>query len=163
MTLNGRTESYTSGDGVITVPRFARHEWRRADAVLGGDGAGDEEGQELVVREWTDPADGKKEVFFRNLSSVIADEVKAGNGRPREWLLTWKLWVVFWGLDNWPVLFDVESLPVVGRVVEGLGVGRWVEWMVTHVVLGAAVVVGRVPGLRSVYGEYTPRREEKEL
>jgi hypothetical protein len=102
----------------------------------------------LVVKEWTDPADGQKEVFFRNLSSVIQDWVSA-EGPKREWWLEWQLFVVFWGLDNWPVILRFGGIPIIGSLL---------EWVITHVVMGLAVLVGRVIGLRSIYEEYTPRR-----
>src|SRR5690242_3345848 len=69
VTLNGVTNTYTSSDGVITVPRYARHEWRRAPEI---------EEDELVVKEWTDPEDGEKEIFFRNLNSAILDATSNG-------------------------------------------------------------------------------------
>lgn len=122
---------------MITVSRFARHEWQRATA----------DGEELVVKEWTDPADGAKEVFFRNLSSVIVDCTK--NGPPKEWWLTWQLFVVFWGLDNYPVLLNLTWVPLIGLTL---------EWALTHLVLFAAVLAGRIVGLKSVYGEYTPSK-----
>lgn len=56
-------------DGIITVPVNARHEWRRVENG----------GEELVVREWTDPEDGEKEVFFRNLNSVLLESQTPGS------------------------------------------------------------------------------------
>lgn len=53
----------TPTDGTIRIDRFVAHEWKRASA----------NGEEVVVQEWTDMADGAKEVFFRNLNSVIVD------------------------------------------------------------------------------------------
>ncbi|KAE9381242.1 hypothetical protein N431DRAFT_424829 [Stipitochalara longipes BDJ] len=135
VTLNNITQVFTSENGIITVPRFARHEWQRAST----------EGEDLVVKEWTDPADGQKEVFFRNLSSVILDCTK--DGPPKEWWLTWQLFVVFWGLDNYPVFLKMAWVPLIGSLL---------EWALTHVLLVAAVFAGKIIGLRSVYGEYTP-------
>jgi hypothetical protein len=97
------------------------------------------------VKEWTDPADGAKEVFFRNLSSVVVDCTK--NGPPKEWWLTWQLAVVFWGLDNYPVFLKIAWVPLVGSTL---------EWALTHFLLLAAVVAGKIVGLKSAYGEYTP-------
>jgi len=101
----------------------------------------------LVVKEWTDPADGQKEVFFRNLSSVILDCTK--DGPPKEWWLSWQLFVVFWGLDNYPVFLKVAGVPLIGSLL---------EWALTHLILVAAVLAGKIVGLRSVYAEYTPSR-----
>ncbi|PMD39633.1 hypothetical protein L207DRAFT_512632 [Hyaloscypha variabilis F] len=137
VTLDNRTQVFTSDNGIITVPRFARHEWQRASA----------EGEDLVVKEWTDPADGQKEVFFRNLSSVILDCTK--DGPPKEWWLTWQLFVVFWGLDNYPVFLKMAWIPLIGTLL---------EWVLTHVVLLVAVFAGKMIGLSSVYAEYTPSK-----
>lgn len=100
-----------------------------------------------MVKEWTDPADGEKEVFFRNLSSVIVDCIKSGP--PNEWWLTWQLFVVFWGLDNYPVLVSMTWVPLVGSML---------EWALTHLVLLVAVFAGKLIGLKSVYDQYTPGR-----
>jgi quercetin dioxygenase-like cupin family protein len=135
VTLNNTTKTFTQEDGIITVPRFARHEWQRATT----------DGQELVVKEWTDPADGQKEVFFRNLSSVILDCTKAGP--PNEWWLTLQLFVVFWGLDNYPVFVALSWLPFIGPML---------EWALTHFLLFVAMLAGKLVGLKSAYGEYTP-------
>src|SRR5436305_3725460 len=59
--LGGEVKVYGTDDGVVVVEKFTMHEWRRAD--------GEEEG--LVVREWTEPSDGQKEVFFRMLNSFL--------------------------------------------------------------------------------------------
>jgi quercetin dioxygenase-like cupin family protein len=67
VTLNGITLNYTAEDGIIVVPRFARHEWQRADDAHSHNDV------DPIVREWTDPIDGQKEIFFRNLNSAILD------------------------------------------------------------------------------------------
>lgn len=87
---------------------------------------------------------------------MIQDETK--DGPPRELWLTWQLFVVFWGLDNWPVILSSSEIPVLGAIIGMFGMGAWFEWVVTHVVLLSAVVLGWVVGLKSVYGEYTPER-----
>jgi quercetin dioxygenase-like cupin family protein len=141
ITLNSVTKTYTPSDGIIVIPRYARHEWRRASSS----------DEELIVKEWTDPEDGEKEVFFRNLSSVIEDATK--DRKPNEWSLTHQLFVIFRALDNFPVLVDLSYVPVVGK---GL------EWAITHFVLGYAVLLGLVLGWKSVYPEYTPGWDLKE-
>lgn len=110
------------------------------------DDGSDERDKDLVVREWMDPADGQKEAFFWNTMWVILDR----GGETVLWDLwtVWQLLVLFAGNDNFPVLF---------RVPEMLGAwGLWVEGVVAHAVLGVAVLLGRVVGLRSRYKEYTP-------
>ncbi len=99
------------------------------------------------MEEWTDPADCQKEVFFRNLSSIILDCTK--DGPPSELWLNLQLFVIFNQLDNWPVFVDLGQVPVIGRLV---------EWVITHVVLLVATVFGKFFGYRGVYEEYTPRR-----
>lgn len=146
VTLSGTTQTYDSTSGTITIPRYARHEWRRVSP----------DGPPLIVQEWTDPGDGEKETFFRNLSSVIEQETKTGP--PKEWWLTWQLFVIFWGLDNWPVLLSSGDIPILGGTLERLGLNGWFEWGVSHVVLWAAALLGWVLGLKSVYEEYTPER-----
>ncbi|KAL2072702.1 hypothetical protein VTL71DRAFT_12045 [Oculimacula yallundae] len=167
ITLNNTTQIYTSSSGTITVPRYAKHEWQRASRALalGYDFTPlsssltqsllDDE--ELIVREWTDPNDGQKEVFFRNLSGIIADDVERGEG---EWVLTPKLWKLFREVDNWPVFFEMWRVPVLGKVLERMSLGRVVEWGVTHGVLGLVCLGGWVLGMKGVREEYTPKKEE---
>ncbi|KAI0376285.1 hypothetical protein F5Y04DRAFT_273873 [Hypomontagnella monticulosa] len=142
VTLGDREFCVGPDGGVITVPRGVVHEWRRAD------GEGEEENgeEELVVREWTEPKDGAKEVFFRNLNGLILDAT-AGEGKGKEmsaWgeaVLTLELWNLFWRADNYPV---VAGPGLVGGVA-------------TRVVMGAAVALGWVLGCRGVYEEYSSK------
>ena len=63
------------------------------------------------------------------------------------WTL-WSLFVVFHGLDNYPVLL---------RMPKALGsIGRGMERVLTHAVLMVAAVLGWFVGLRKEYLEYTP-------
>ena len=101
-------------------------------------GAGEEDGDGvvLVVREWTEPRDDAKEVFFRNLNGLILDAtegVQRGGA-----LLELELWNLFWRADNYPVI---------------LGSGL-VGGVATKVVMGAAVGLGWVLGCKGVYEEY---------
>ncbi|KAI1136902.1 hypothetical protein F5Y05DRAFT_414624 [Hypoxylon sp. FL0543] len=158
--LSGRSFVVGAGDGVVLVPRGAVHEWGRADGGLGlrvsgdstedgeregeregdgeGDGDGDGDKEVLVVREWTQPRDGAKEVFFRNLNGLILDA--AEGGRRGVWLEL-ELWNLFWRADNYPVV---------------LGSG-WVGGVATKVVMGVAVALGWVVGCQGVYEEYSAR------
>lgn len=132
-TLNGEYKVYRPSDGNVPIPLFTVHEWGRAPEQEEGD---------LIVDEWTAPADSFKIAFFRNLNSVILDETGDGKTPPRsEWWLTLQLWVICHGLDNWPVFC---------RGLFG------VQWVVTHVFLGLVALVGSaVWGLRAAYDEYT--------
>lgn len=138
VTLGATTKNFSATDGVITVPRFARHEWRRAQPI--------EDGVDLVVEEWTDPADGEKEQFFRNISSVVLDNTKTGP--PSEPWLGLQLFVIFAGLDNYPVFY---SGPACLSVFSSS-----IEWAVTHLVLRLSAIIGSLMGLRAIYPEYTP-------
>ncbi|KAI2606561.1 hypothetical protein GGR54DRAFT_652759 [Hypoxylon sp. NC1633] len=141
--LAGGVLDVRGGDGVVRVPRGVVHEWRRADG--GGEGEGVEgEGEELVVWEWTEPRDGKKEVFFRNLNGLVLDAAAHGDegGMWSAALLQLELWNLFSRADNYPVV---------------LGSG-WVGAAVTKTLMGAAVVLGWVLGCRGVYEEYGPLR-----
>ena len=135
VTIQNRTCTYRASNGIITIPKFAVHEWSR---VLEDDS--DFNDEELVVQEWTDPADGLKEVFFRNLNSVILEHT--GKGWFGSVVFMLHLWTIFHRLDNWPVI---------------VGGPFYVRWLLTHVVVGYGARVGALCGLRAVYDEYTPR------
>ncbi|XDG10342.1 hypothetical protein ABKA04_009957 [Annulohypoxylon sp. FPYF3050] len=146
VTLGGRTFVVGKEEGVVTVPRGVVHEWRRADKE--GEEEGDKDGEvggdgELVVREWTEPKDGAKEVFFRNLNGLVLDA--AASGRGGSWTNTFleiELWNLFWRADNYPVVLSTG----------------WIGGVATKVVMGLAVTFGWVFGCRGVYEEYALKR-----
>ncbi|KAE8323591.1 hypothetical protein BDV39DRAFT_195801 [Aspergillus sergii] len=115
VTIQNRTCTYRPSDGVITIPKFAVHEWSRVRNLDDSD-VNDED---LIVQEWTDPADGLKEVFFRNLNSVILE--RSGKGWFGSVVFMLQLWTIFHKLDNWPVILDGPF---------------YVRWLLTHVVVG---------------------------
>ncbi|CZT08615.1 hypothetical protein WAI453_007137 [Rhynchosporium graminicola] len=167
ITLNNVAQIYTSLDGIVAVPRFSKHEWRRASLApsLGYDFSplsasltqGQIDDEELVVHEWTDPNDGQKEVFFRNLSGIIADGVESKTG---EWVMELRLWALFREVDNWPVVLETCRLPILGPVLEKISLGRISEWVVTHAVFGILGCLGWVVATKGVREEYTPKRHE---
>lgn len=165
-------------DGVVIVPRGTVHEWRRSRAPLSL-AAGEEDEEELVVREWTDPKDGQKESFFRNLNGLILDALAAesaaavssspdnsaagqahsareGGGRagdsdvpPR----SRQLRVLDLDLNN--LFWRRDNWPLVLDRE-----GRWPGWahgVATRSVLLWSVVLGKVLGCRGVYEEYEAR------
>lgn len=144
--LGDGAREYGSQDGVVEVPRFTVHEWHRV--------AGDASQQDLVVREWTAPADGQKEVFFRALNSFLTEPRPASlfeaprflpawvTGWMENWIVMLQLFVIFRSWDNWPVMVGDDC---------GL-----VSWLATHVVLGVCSAIGHVVGLRGLYREYVP-------
>jgi hypothetical protein len=127
VTIEKSTKLYGANDGPIRVDQFVNHEWKRAEDQ--------DVDKNLVVEEWTDPSDGQKEVFFRNLSSVLQQNPDASG----HWVVL-QLFIIFGAMDNYPVM------------VEGVS-GR----LVTHFVLGLATIVGFLLGLRATYPEYTPK------
>jgi quercetin dioxygenase-like cupin family protein len=85
VTLGDSTEKYTAKSGVITIPRFTVHEYQRADSIASKAKGeireeDDDDGRDvdLIVKEWTDSADGEKAIFFRNVVGLILDRDPAG-------------------------------------------------------------------------------------
>ncbi|EMT63090.1 hypothetical protein FOC4_g10013294 [Fusarium odoratissimum] len=71
VTVGDRTAIFSKDDGIITIPRYTIHQYMRADKTDEGKAGKD---VDLIVREWTEPGDGDKEVFFRNMISLIMDK-----------------------------------------------------------------------------------------
>ncbi|SPO03469.1 uncharacterized protein DNG_06152 [Cephalotrichum gorgonifer] len=150
----------------ITVPRYAWHEWRRADP---------HGGEDVVVSERTEPADGEKALFFWNLNGVILDAPRmlddgksfisrcpaGARGPLLDLWITLNLFVIFYHLDNVPVFVDFPDL-VRGRK-ESAFIPRRVlvlgDWVVSHVVLFVASWVGWLLNARPLRLKYTPARE----
>ncbi|KAI4150340.1 MAG: hypothetical protein LQ340_004137 [Diploschistes diacapsis] len=135
VTLGSQTQSWTASDGLITIERGVVHEWRRDP---NDDGV-------LVVEEWTDPADGQKELFFRNLLSTMLDmtdlpsPAPAPTWMPFDWWLTLQLFPISHEFDNSPLLYS----GLAGRPA-------------TYYILFVADLIGLMFGLRGKYKEYTP-------
>jgi hypothetical protein len=131
-------------DGPLIVPRGTIHDWGRHPEHRGGD---------LVVEEWTDPADGEKERFFRNLFSAIGDLTASPPAvgpplglqqfMPLGWWISLQVMVISASFDNYPVLFW-----------EGTG-GE----LLSKACLLCLALVGRVLGLKAEYVEYTPGKK----
>ena len=140
ISMTGRsTKPCTKADGPIRIDRFVIHEWGRAS----------DKGEEVVVQEWTDPADGAKEVFFRNLNSVILDVDRILEGvlilLPKDWLIEWQILVICAGMDNFPVFTQSLGAGVAMRIF-----GKIVLWLVA--------LTGALFGLKPWYEDYTPER-----
>jgi len=103
--------------------------------------------KDLIIIESTDPSDRDKEVYFRQILSLL-EERKGGGIWETLWML-WVFFVVFNGHDNFPVVRKVTRR-------FGNRVGKALESVVTHFVLNVASVLGWAVGLRSTYDEYTP-------
>lgn len=143
--------------GNIDVPVSRRHRLRRGDLGLGkatwsSDLKFIEGGaipldlweSEISVEEWTKPADGHKQIFFRNFSGVMG-EMK---GEESEWKFKDKIWL---GVSSLTIMHDFDGYPAMfdGKFTS-------VERPFVHGVLAAVSWVGRSFGLKSMYDEYTP-------
>lgn len=125
------------------VPKYVRHEWSRAD-ILGG--------EEVIVAERTDPADIQKHLFFWNLNGVILNAQAAkADGWLAELLTTFKLFLIFYTLDNWPVFYDLSSY------WGPFGITNQIEAVVTHALLAAAALIARLMGYKAVDAKFTPQ------
>ncbi|KAF2430200.1 hypothetical protein EJ08DRAFT_634029 [Tothia fuscella] len=130
---------------IVIVEKGFRHEWSRAYA---------NDRIDVIVRESTDPDDGMKTVFFWCVNAIVLegiDRIGSNNSKLRrqlEGLITeWKLMILFWELDNWPVIWDSN----------GWGeLGRWIESVSTFGVLVIAMVLGRVSSVKGVTEKYMP-------
>ncbi|KAH7305764.1 hypothetical protein B0I35DRAFT_443250 [Stachybotrys elegans] len=140
----------------IRVDRYIWHEWKRA-----------QEDGEVIVIERTDPDDGQKALFFWNLNGVILD---APNILQRSTLaflpsithrmftnllVTINLWVIFYHLDNVPVVLNLPSL-YHGDSADFPVVLTRIDWIFSRGLLILANYVGKVLGLEAVNDRYTP-------
>ncbi len=152
---DGFVRVITERDGIVLIQPGVRHQYWRADRdacveseddrLLGV--AREELERDLVIMESTEPADRDKEVFFRQILSLL-EEMRGNGVREIAWML-WSSFVVFYGHDNYPVVVKVTR-----RFGERLG--KTLEWVITHSILTIAAILGRFVGLRSTYDEYTP-------
>ncbi|KAH7153133.1 hypothetical protein EDB81DRAFT_882078 [Dactylonectria macrodidyma] len=143
ITVGDRTAVFSPKDGVVTIPRFTIHQYSRADDSEEGAASQD---IDLLVTEWTDPNDGDKAIFFRNVISCIKDKE---DGLLGGLVLLLSLFVVMHSHDNYPLLWSGPKF-LGGRVQ--LAIRR----IVTHGVLKMAAGVGYCIGLKGTYSEYTP-------
>jgi hypothetical protein len=157
---------------VVEVPRYARHNWGRAEEYAWkrefvcppGMTRPEDVGEDVVVEEWTDPADLGKPLFFWNLNGVVTAPANLSLATPQRlvrkvlgtWWIPFQLFVIFWDLDNWPVFvrLETENADALGRV--GISIRRWGEYLMTIVVLFAAKCLGWLVGVRAVEQSRTP-------
>lgn len=161
---------------VVEVPRFARHNWGRLEhysklyrsrnqGVSKQWNLPEDWDEEAVVEEWTDPVDAGKPLFFWNLNGIITAPNNSVLRRRQQiarsllgslWI-NLQLFVVFWGLDNWPVFVDLRK-----QLRLGSGQGRLtamtdtVEVAASFVVLFVARIIGILLGLEPVSQQRTP-------
>ncbi len=107
-------------------------------------------GEDVIAEEWTDPADGQKEIFFRNIfSTLLEPQYKAEVSRLGELWRTLQIMCVMWELDNYVVFVDLEGWR-----------GGWralTEMAFTYAFMGCLMLLGRLFGCRAVHEEYTPK------
>ena len=104
LTIGDRTGIFTEEDGVVTIPPFIIHQFMRADGIPEGEPYTE---MELVARVWSDPADGDKVIFFRNLFSLVKD------GRDTLWgtvITVLSVFAVSWAHDNYLVFLERAKL-----------------------------------------------------
>ena len=173
--IHERTGELVKPGLVVEIPRYVRHEWGRAE---GGGYSGRRIGRagivqraadvddEVVVEEWTDPADADKAGFFWNLNGIVNAAADAPlpllqrmvRGVLGAWWIPFQLFVVFWELDNWPVFARLGYYE--GRRTRWENADEWcrrrVEEGSTWVLLLLAKVLGWVVGVRAVEQSRTP-------
>jgi hypothetical protein len=161
---------------IIQIPRYARHNWGRAEHYIGSgkkhvlngyDKMPEDWLDEVVVEEWTEPSDLDKPLFFWNLNRVITtpnDSVlplrqSLTRSLLGEWWIPFQLFVIFYELDNWPVFFTPSLTDRLGPYL-GDPLGRWLEkkseHMMTFAVLFTAKVMAWILRVTAVTRERTP-------
>ena len=145
MTVGAHTAVFSAEDGVITIPRFTIHAYSRADDTE--EGAASRK-TDLLVREWTDPADGDKEIFFRNVISTILDNRSGAGLRRNVWVLL-NVFTIMASHDNYPLLWA-------GPAWFGENARMATRRAVTNTTLWVVSAVGRTLGCKGEYEEYTP-------
>ncbi|TDL22753.1 hypothetical protein BD410DRAFT_788060, partial [Rickenella mellea] len=135
--LGAETLVITPESGEITIPRWTPHAWYLLPSPSPTSNTDDDE-ENTIIWERTDPPTREKEVFFRNLLCVLADTGSARPGSPPSFL---QLFTIFAEMDNYVVLGSWT----------GPG-GRKVAVWVTRLVGG----LGRLVGYEAMYEEYTP-------
>ncbi|KAJ9662155.1 hypothetical protein H2198_001506 [Neophaeococcomyces mojaviensis] len=129
--LDGLVKVIGPEDGTQRVDRFVVHEFMRADRNQPEDkkDAGD-----VITEEWTDPADGSKHVFFRNIFSTLQDSDRY-----------WKSWT---SLQIIVTCAEYDNFDV---ILPGM-----FQYAMTYTLFSTVRVLGRVLRLRPWYEEYTP-------
>ena len=152
-------------DAEIKIDRNVWHEWSRADGA-------EDDGEDVVVMERTDPADGAKAIFFWNLNGVILKAQRAGKpyflpasvfSAVLDSWVSLNLFAIFGTLDNIPVLLGVrDSVLRSGSVTVDSWTDRlllWAERSWAHVMLKLAMAVAWLLRAEPVRKEFTPLRE----
>ncbi len=168
ITVNNKSFILTGGSPAVTIPRKARHELMRWDCpgrkghqkvaqeafrnemLAKGQSKELEKLRVQVVEaeESTTPADGEKEIFFRNALSAITE---SRSGILAEIMRFVHIVIIYQGLDVRMVILDMGA-------ENGHGWRGMVEEMIWWLILGMASLIGGVFALKPVSEAYTPGR-----
>lgn len=143
VTVGDKTGIFGPEDGIITVPPNTLHEFGRADDHPAGASS---KVIDLRIKEWTEPADRQKELFFRNIMGVVMDRQPTFLGNVETVL---SLALVMKEHDNYPVIWAGPR--ILSKAVQ-TEIRKWT----TYLLRGAVAGIGRVCGLKGTYEEYTP-------
>jgi hypothetical protein len=151
----------------IRVDKNVWHEWSRAEVE-----SGEEEVEDVVVIERTDPADGGKAIFFWNLNGVILEAQsiakpafipKRLSGACIGLWVSLNLFAIFYALDNYPVLLGIRDAGLrrglVKRASQGEGMVFWLERQYSRGALWIASILIWITGARPVGARFTPEHE----
>ena len=149
MHINGVTRIVSREDGPLEIPRGVVHGFSRAEIAPphaisptpsthkanNNDTAWEKE--DVIVLEYTSPADPLKEVLFRNgVSAFLANNSKL------TFSLILRILVIMGTLDQFPMIFPWS---------------KWLSWVVVHGFFSVVVPVLRTCGVRGWEREWTPR------
>lgn len=128
--LGDRSRIVTPQDGAVVVEKYLIHDFMRADKDLPND---QKDSGDVITEEWTDPADGVKHVFFRNIFSTLQDSG-------------------YWGrLTFIQALYIAASYDDYIVFVPGRA-----SYVVTHLMYSSIRFFGPLLGLQPWIEEYTP-------
>lgn len=163
VTLGSQTRTITAADTEIRIDPYVWHSWQRSNISI------DEDKQDVVVEERTEPEDSEKAVFFWNLNGVLLHERVACPPymwkRAHGWLVdAWvllHLLALFHALDNVPVFINIlEAFAKRGFVFPEGTLGHvWlssVDRGISRVVLFVGVWFAWALGIRPVNAARTP-------
>lgn len=152
MRLGGTTKVVSCDDGVQEVPRGTIHGFSRADSpALGArtralysqnnDDSDKWEYEDMIILEFTSPADPLKEVMFRNgVSAFLANDSQLSLS------LIPRLLVNMGTLDQYPLVIPA-SIPG----------SKSLSWALMHALFGVSVPVLKWWGVRGWEREWTPK------
>lgn len=128
---DGVVKVITPDDGPQRVDRFVVHDFCRADKYLPDE---EKDTGDVIAEEWTDPEDGIKELFFRNVFSTLQDAEK------------------YWG--RWTYMQLLTVLTASDEFID-IVPGRF-SYVATHILYSGVQLVAPLMGFRSWREEYTP-------